>query len=338
MMNCTLANRKSILSCHNHGKSAGTMALAVAILVFICSSVFAGPVYPEPTANVNDYVGVLTGTDIENLENLVGAVLDQTGVPIFVAVIETHGDESFEIYAANLYEKWGIGDKNEHKGLLVLVTVSERLVRMEVGYGLEPVITDGRAGESQDKMVPYFKNQEYGKGLYAGLLHAAKYIADDAGIELKIQDGQEYYLPQINGQKENLYPALSVGQILFRVVAVIFLLFAVWLYASRRKNRCPRCKSRLVVTDKVVQQATYSSGGHAVRMFRCHVCGYYRSQPYRTRPMIRPPHSGGRLPPFKGSGRFFGGGFGGSRGRGGSSGPRGLGGGRSGGGGATRKW
>lgn len=336
-MNCAPARRKSFLSYNKDGKLARSMILALIIVVFICFSVSAAPVYPEPTGNVNDYVGVFTESDIQSLNALVDAVLQQTGITFAVAVVPGHGDESLEIYAANLYEKWGIGKKNEDLGLLVVVSMEERGLRMEVGYGLEPVITDGRAGESLDKMLPYFKNDEYGKGLYAGLLNAAQYIADDAGIELEIQDGQEYYLPQSDGQEDNRYLDLSAGQILFRVFALVFFLVAVVVLVSSRRNRCPKCKAKLAVTDRVIQKATHLTGGVAVKMFRCPVCGYYRDRTYKINPTSQPP--GGHLPPSMGPGPFFGG-FGrsgrGSRSR--PSGPRGFGGGRSGGGGASRKW
>ncbi|HHY16714.1 MAG TPA: TPM domain-containing protein [Firmicutes bacterium] len=286
-------------------------------------------VYPNPKGNVNDYAGVLTTSDLENLNALVDSVLRQTGVTFAVAIVPDHGDESLEIYSANLYENWGIGEKDEDMGLLVVLSMEERGLRMEVGYGLEPVITDGRAGECLDKMLPYFRNEEYGKGLYAGLLNAAQYVADEAGIELQIEGGQEGYLP----------PVFSAGQILLRVLAVVFFLVAVLVFAVSRKSRCPKCKSKLIVTDKVIRVSTFAQDGLAVKMFRCPVCGYYRDKTYKTGPTIRPPGPGGSLPPSMGPGPFFGGSRG-SRGRSprGLSGPRGFGGGRSGGGGASRKW
>ena len=106
----------------------------------------------------------------------------QTGVTFAAAIIEDHGDESIEEYAVHLYETWGIGKKGEDKGLLVVVSMAEHDLRAEDGYCLEPVITDARAGDVLDEMIPYFREGEYGKGLYAGLLVAADYVAKDAGV------------------------------------------------------------------------------------------------------------------------------------------------------------
>lgn len=310
-----------------------TMALCMIAVCLVGSLAFSAPLYPEPAGNINDYVGVLTESDLENLNTLVDSVLGQAGVTFAVAIVSGHGDESLEMYSANLYEKWGIGEKGKDMGLLVVLSMEEREIRMEVGYGLEPVITDGRAGECLDKMLPYFRNEEYGKGLYEGLLNAAHYIAKDAGVELNLEGG-------LSGYER---PGVSPASVLLRVFAVAFFVFSILVYAMSRRNRCPKCKSRLVVTDKVIQQATFALGGQALKMYRCPRCGYYRDKRYKIGPTIRPPGSGGMFRPSAGPGPLFGGsggfrGSGGSRPRGGSSGPKGFGGGRSGGGGASRKW
>ncbi len=307
-----------------------TMSLCLIAACLVGSLAFSAPLYPEPTGNINDYVGVLTESDLENLNTLVDSVLGQTGVTFAVAIVSGHGDESLEMYSANLYEKWGIGEKGKDMGLLVVLSIEEPEIRMEVGYGLEPVITDGRAGECLDKMLPYFRNEEYGEGLYNGLSHAAWYVAKDAGVELNLEGRlSEHEQPGV--LPVSILPVFAVG----------FFAFSLFIYGLSRRNRCPKCKSRLVVTDKVIQQATFTSSGQALRMYRCPRCGYYREKRYKINRIIRPPGSGGVCPPSAGEGPFFGGfgGAGGSRGsKGGFSMPKGFGGGRSGGGGASRKW
>jgi len=301
----------------------------VFVLSILGSVAFAGPQYPKPKGNVNDYVGVLNKSDLDNLNALADAVLRQTGATFAVAIIDNHGDESLEIYSAKLYEQWGIGKKNEDKGLLVVVSMKEHDLRMEVGYGLESIITDGRAGECLDRMLPYFKNEEYGRGLYAGLLHAGQYIAQDAGVKLEIK-------PLSPGYYGSSEPESGVAAFQWIILLFLFpVLFGIVL--GSRGKRCPRCKSKLTVVDRVVKNATYATSGIAVRRYECPVCGYYREKTYKTAPLVRPPRDGG-FPPIGGPGPFIGGGFGrGSRG-GGFFGPRGFGGGRSGGGGASRKW
>ena len=306
---------------------AAAVALSFAVLSasLYPAQALAAASYPKATGNVNDFASVLSSDDKANLDALVDAALKQTGVTFAVAIVKDHGDESLEAYSANLYEKWGIGAKGQDKGLLVVVSMQEHDLRMEVGYGLEPVITDARSGECLDKMLPYFKNNQYGKGLYAGLLLAAQYIAKDAGVTLSVKPATKSY--------ENLQsePAKAPVGLISALVAIPTLLIA---YFVSRGKRCPRCKGRMTVTDRIVQGATYDAGGLAMKIYHCSKCGYHDERPYKTSRLSRP--GGGIFPPI-GPGPFWGGGFG-RGGGGGFSGPRGFGGGRSGGGGAGRKW
>ena len=315
-----------------HPRAAAYLLLVVMLVLSAFLSavlpgvVWAAPEYPDAVGNVNDFAGVLSTEDEANLNALVDSVLDQTGVTFAAAVLENHDDESMEVYAVKLFEKWGIGQKGEDKGLLLLVTMQEHDMRMEVGYGLEGVITDRRAGESLDKMVPYFQKGEYGKGIYAGLLHAAQYVAKDVGVDLQVRPATKEYEPVALGEKS--FP-------LGLIAAFISIPVLVATFFGIRGRRCPKCSSRLAVTDRVVQRATYDAGGLALKVLHCPKCGYHDEKPFRTSRLTRP--GSGGMPPI--GGPFWGGfGGGGKGGGGGFSGPRGFGGGRSGGGGAGRKW
>ncbi|MEX0974792.1 MAG: TPM domain-containing protein [Bacillota bacterium] len=309
--------------------AAMVISAVLSPLIFVAALpglVWAAPTYPNAVGNVNDFAKVLSVDDKANLDALIDSVLEQTGAVFAVAVLEDHGDESLEVYGVKLFEKWGIGEKGKDNGLLLLLTMAEHDVRMEVGYGLEAVVTDRRAGESLDKMIPYFKNDEYGKGLYAGLLNAAQYVAKDAGVDLNIKPATKDYEAVARDE-----PSLPLG--LIGAAISIPLLLATFF--GLRGHKCPKCKSRMTVTDRVVQGATYDAGGMALKIYHCPRCGYHDEKPFRTSRLTRP---GAGMPPI-GPGPFFGGfGRGGKGGGGGFSGPRGFGGGRSGGGGAGRKW
>jgi uncharacterized membrane protein YgcG len=174
-------------------------------------------------------------------------------------------------------------------------------------------------------MTGYLQKGEYGQGIYAGLLLAAQYIAKDAGVSLEVKPATKEYEPVV--QDGRPFP---VG-LLAAVISFPVLLAA---FFGMRGRRCPRCKSRLAVTDRVVQGATYDAGGLALKVLHCPKCGYHDEKPFRISRLTRPGTGG--MPPI-GPGGFWGG-LGGGKGGGGFSGPRGFGGGRSGGGGASRKW
>src|SRR5258708_39540157 len=91
-------------------------------------------------------------------------------------------------YATKLFENHGkgIGEKNKSNGLLIVLALKERKVRIEVGYGLEEFVTDRFAGEpSRQYMVPEFRNGGYGQGLLVGTARVVGRIAKGRGVELK---------------------------------------------------------------------------------------------------------------------------------------------------------
>ena len=87
-------------------------------------------------------------------------------------------------YAADLYKQLGVGPKKDDRGVLLLVAPNDRRYRVEVGYGLEPVINDARAGDAGRLMAPYFRQGDYSSGITAGAWQLAKYVADDKGVTL----------------------------------------------------------------------------------------------------------------------------------------------------------
>ena len=87
-----------------------------------------------------------------------------------VLTINTLDGEPIEDYALEVLRQWGIGSKEQNNGALIVVAVKDRRSRIEVGYGLEGSLPDGLTGRIQDQyMIPYFKDGNYSKGIFAGL-------------------------------------------------------------------------------------------------------------------------------------------------------------------------
>ena len=104
-----------------------------------------------------------------------------TSAEVAVVTIETLGGHPIEEYAAGLFERWGIGKKDKDNGVLFLVAYDESELRIEVGYGLESVITDGRAGRILDReVIPRFRDGDYDEGILAGERSIEEYIRDGA--------------------------------------------------------------------------------------------------------------------------------------------------------------
>lgn len=133
----------------------------------------------SPTGFVNDFAGMMSPEARIGLESELKDFSDTTGNQIVIATIATHGtDETIETYAVKLFEEWGIGKAKEDNGLLLLVSRDDREMRIEVGYGLEPIITDIESGRIiREVLTPALQAGEYDAGIRA----AAERIMDDIG-------------------------------------------------------------------------------------------------------------------------------------------------------------
>ncbi|MBN1689760.1 MAG: TPM domain-containing protein [Dehalococcoidia bacterium] len=135
--------------------------------------------FPELTGYVNDNAGLLSDQAGAELESQLAQLEKDTTAQVFVATVKSLEGDSIEDYASRLFEKWKIGQKDKDNGILFLVALDDRKMRIEVGYGLEPVITDGRAGRIRDDdVLPLFKINDYEGGIKAGVALIEKYIRD----------------------------------------------------------------------------------------------------------------------------------------------------------------
>jgi uncharacterized protein len=163
-------------------------ALALALAAFGAIVRAADPPLPDLTQTVNDFAHVIDGASAQKLDQLSRTLKAATGDVIVVATVPTvEPYADIREYAVKLFENHGrgIGDKGKDNGMLMLVAVKERKVWIEVGYGLEPWITDGFSGEtSRDYMVPEFRNGRYGAGLVAGAARIAGRIAQGRNVAL----------------------------------------------------------------------------------------------------------------------------------------------------------
>jgi uncharacterized protein len=120
----------------------------------------------NPIGWVNDFANMLTVSEKTSLEAELSAFTKETGAEIAVVTIPTLGNETVETYAVQLFKEWEIGQKGKDNGILLLVAKDEREVRIEVGYGMEPYVTDADSSRIiRNVFVPAFKDGEYSKGI-----------------------------------------------------------------------------------------------------------------------------------------------------------------------------
>lgn len=141
--------------------------------------------YPKPSGYVNDFAGVMSARVVGELESFLNGFTKKTGAEIAVAVVKDMGGLDESTYAVELMKEWGVGSKERNDGILILVAVNERRLRIEVGYGLEHIITDARAGQIRERhMTPYLKTNDYSSGVARGVLAVASVIAGEMGVTL----------------------------------------------------------------------------------------------------------------------------------------------------------
>lgn len=126
--------------------------------------------FPTHTGYVNDFTQLLSEAARTELEQLLRETEQQTTAEIAVAIVPSLDGMSVEEYANRLFQEWGVGKEKLDNGVLVLVAPSEREMRIEVGYGLEPVLPDGLAGEIiRTNFLPRFRDDDYEAGIRDGV-------------------------------------------------------------------------------------------------------------------------------------------------------------------------
>lgn len=150
-----------------------------------CAGAAATEVVPQPQGWINDFAGVIRSEYKEKISRLIEELEAKTSAEIAVVTIGSIAPYDEIEYARLLFDNWKPGKRGKDNGVLVLLAVQERRWRIETGYGIEPVITDGIAGRiGRDLMVPFFKDGNYSEGLYSGVNAIALQIAQKENIEL----------------------------------------------------------------------------------------------------------------------------------------------------------
>lgn len=140
------------------------------IPVLLLSAFFAFAVdVPYLTGRVTDHAQILSDETRRTVTAALKAHEDKTGNQIAVLTVTSLGGAGIEEYAEAVFNEWKLGQKGKDNGLLILVAPKERRMRIEVGYGLEGIMTDGRAGGIiRDVMTPHFKSGDYNTGIAEG--------------------------------------------------------------------------------------------------------------------------------------------------------------------------
>lgn len=254
--------------------------------------------------------GILSAEAVYQMDTMLYALRSAGYAEVAVVAVGSIGFEEPRMFAHELFNLWGLGSSKTDNGLLILLAVGQGAVEIEVGYGLEGVMTDALCKRIiENIMIPAFKERNFDGGLVRGVGAICSVLrSDEAGQELVAAAAADQRNDMIGGM-------LALGTVVIFVVLIMVLLHL--------NSRCPKCKSsnslrrsgERILTEKNSFGAVYKVA------YRCTKCGH---TVWRNENESSGSNTPGGGPIIFGGRGFGGGGFGGG----------GFGGGMSGGGGA----
>lgn len=157
---------------------AGAVSVFVA-LTFTAGLAFAQIQFPELTGRVVDGANLLSNEKETQVVELLREHELETGNQVVVVTLQSLQDRTIEEFGVELGRHWGIGKANEDNGVLLIIAPNERQVRIEVGYGLEGILTDARASMIiQNEIIPAFRAGDRPKGIVDGVEEILDILAD----------------------------------------------------------------------------------------------------------------------------------------------------------------
>jgi uncharacterized protein len=179
---------------------------------------------PPLRGRVNDYAGVMSQNQMRSLESQLAQFEQETGHQVVVLTIPTLDGEDIEGFSIRVAENWKIGKKGFDNGVILVVAIKDRRLRLEVGYGLEGVLPDAIAKTIiSDYIVPGFRAQNYAGGIIAGIDAVLKVIKNEP-------------LPESARKKDSNQGSELNSLAMFAITLAVFGLMAFASTANRRRN------------------------------------------------------------------------------------------------------
>ena len=148
----------------------------------VFSAVFALTV-PHLQGPVNDIAGVLSPSEKESIESFLLNTEQSSQLQIAVLIVKSLEGESLEDYSMSVVESWKLGSKEKDSGALLFISIDDRKIRIETGYGLEAHLTDAACAKIiRTVIAPAFRNRDYGSGILEGVKAMAGYALKDESL------------------------------------------------------------------------------------------------------------------------------------------------------------
>ena len=210
--------------------------IILAIIMLVTSSVYAIP-SPSNDFYVYDGVGILNNSTENYIIETNRELYEKTGAQIVWATINDLEGMDINSYATALFDEWDIGGREYDNGLLVLIVPDGGEIWIEVGYGLEGILPDGRVKRIiENNIIPSFSQGDYDAGVLSGYEEILNYVESEYDVELLSRDAD--YYPSRGNESASISRIPSIFAVIGIIIFLIidFKFFGGWLTISLLRN------------------------------------------------------------------------------------------------------
>ncbi|HTB13690.1 MAG TPA: TPM domain-containing protein [Bryobacteraceae bacterium] len=190
---------------------ASRRAVSTCLLLLLATSVFALDITKlKPTGYVDDFAHAIDAASAERIAAYCGVLERATGAQMAIVTIDSLDGDDVADVANKLYHQWGIGKKPNDEGVLILFAVKDKKDRAEIGYGLEPVITDADSGSIMRGLRPILRQGSYGPAALAAAQQFGGMIAQSKGVTLPV-DARVHTRTAVSRGPSIPWPLIVIG-------------------------------------------------------------------------------------------------------------------------------
>lgn len=184
---------------------------------------------PNPRGFVNDFANIISDDAQHRMEQMLYDYKTRTTNEIAVVTVSSLGGESIEEYTIRLAEKWKVGKRGKENGVILLVAPNDRETRIEVGYGLEGVLTDAKSKLIIERaMIPEFKKGNFASGIEKGLAEIMQTLTPAGSAEDNPKNQPDEHV-QANETKKKEINGAMVGFVFAGIAGAILMIVLMWL-------------------------------------------------------------------------------------------------------------
>jgi uncharacterized protein len=198
------------------------ISMAVLVLVSLSFQLF-GVEIPYLTGRVNDNALILSEETQSLLSEMLKVHEEKTTNQVVVLTVPTLDGENIEDYAYRVFQEWQLGQKDKDNGILIVVVPNDRKMRIEVGYGLESIMTDLQAGRIiRDIMTPRFRDGDFNGGIIEGAQAVIATLEGEpvAGLNDTVESNENSAVSGFEGPDLPLTERILFGAFIFGIIGL----------------------------------------------------------------------------------------------------------------------